>query len=94
MKRKYFRHLRHKNRNRYCRRKNRHHLLNKCRGGSRCDENMLWMDIEKHNLLHRIFRNDDPEYIMLVLDRMMDMKGYRRFRGVRLVRNQLHEVAA
>jgi hypothetical protein len=69
--------------------RNRHHLLNKCRGGSMMSENLVWMDIQKHNLLHKIFRNDDPEYIILALDRLMDAKGYHRFRGVRVVRNPI-----
>jgi hypothetical protein len=64
---------------------NRHHLLNKCRGGTRMDENMVWMYIEKHNLFHKIFHNDDPEYIIMALDRLMDMKGYHRFRGIHVL---------
>lgn len=74
--------IRHPNRQKKHKGQNRHHLLNKCRRGSSTDENLLWTDIGKHNLIHQIFRNDDPEYVILVLDRMMRMKHYRRFRGV------------
>lgn len=62
--------------------KNSHHLRNRCRQGSSTSENLLWIDIQKHRCLHEIFKNDDPEYVILVLDRMMKMKGYKRFRGV------------
>ena len=71
--------------------KNKHHLLNACRRGTSTSENLLWLDITKHNNLHKIFKNDDPEYVIMVLDRMMDMKGYKRFRGVRVeVENDYH----
>ena len=66
--------------------KNRHHLLNECRKGQSTSENLLWLDITKHNMLHKIFKNDDPEYVILALDRMMTMKGYHRFRGVKVLK--------
>ena len=56
--------------------KNRHHLINKCRGGDFSPSNILILNIEKHNEWHRLFKNSDPQYIIDVLTRMCRMKGY------------------
>lgn len=58
--------------------KNRHHLLNKVRGGDCSPENLLVLKKTKHEAWHTLFKNSDPEYIIAVLERMMKMKGYRR----------------
>jgi len=55
----------------------RHHLLNRCRQGTDCDENILMLTLEHHREWHRLFKNSDPEYIIAVLTRMMRMKHYR-----------------
>ena len=55
---------------------NRHHLLNKCRGGDFSPQNIIMLKVDKHNEWHRIFRNSDPEDIIRVLLRMCRMKGY------------------
>ena len=67
-----------RNRIRWSRRQNKHHLLNKCRGGDFSPENILWLKVWKHNEWHRVFKNSDPEYIIKVLQRMMRMKGYKK----------------
>jgi hypothetical protein len=56
---------------------NRHHLTNKCRGGDCSPENLLRLNVWKHELWHRLFKNSDPEYIITVLQRLMRMKNYR-----------------
>ena len=58
------------------RRKNRHHLRNKCRGGDFSPSNIALLKIWKHNQWHRVFRNSDPEYIIRVLLRLCRMKHY------------------
>ena len=60
----------------------KHHLLNKCRGGTYAPTNILMLAPQRHAEWHRLFRNSDPEYIIAVLRRMCRMKGY-----------QLHEEA-
>ena len=57
-------------------RQNRHHLMNKCRGGNTSPENILMLKTWKHDIWHRLFKNSDPEYIIAVLKRMCRMKGY------------------
>lgn len=62
---------------------NRHHLLNKCRGGGSSMENILWLDVEKHAAWHKLFKNSPPEdivaklrYAANTIERMMSLKGY------------------
>jgi hypothetical protein len=69
---------------------NRHHLLNRCQGGSMANENLVWLKIEEHHQnWHQLFNNSDPEHVILLLDRLMTMKGYKRFRGVHVTQEEL-----
>ena len=54
----------------------RHHLLNRVNGGTYALNNILMLAPERHAQWHKLFKNDDPQYIIDVLTRMCRMKGY------------------
>lgn len=54
---------------------NRHHIFNKCRGGTKAQSNMLRMDIERHNAWHFLFHNLSKREVAALLNRTCDMKG-------------------
>lgn len=67
-----------KRRNKHWQRKgkfNRHHIKNKCRGGRTTKENLLWMDIERHNAFHFLFKNMSFREVAALLIRCSEMKG-------------------
>ena len=76
----FHRHMRHPNRRKSGYRKmdkrNRHHLVNKVRGGDFSPENISLLKIWKHNQWHCIFKNSDPEYVVAVLTRWLRMRRY------------------
>ena len=53
----------------------KHHLVNKCRGGHATPDNLLQLWNDKHEIWHVLFKNDSPEEIIKVLERMIRMKG-------------------
>lgn len=55
-------------------RMNKHHLTPKSRFGDMSPNNLLLIDIEKHNLLHKIFGNRTWEEIIAVMVRVSQMK--------------------
>lgn len=58
--------------------KNKHHIRPKTKGGSSMDYNIANLDIDKHNLLHRIFGNATLYEIICILIRFAKMKGYEK----------------
>lgn len=54
---------------------NRHHIFNKCRGGTKTPENMLRMDIARHNAWHFLFHNLSYREVAALLIRTCEMKG-------------------
>ena len=56
--------------------RNRHHLTNRVNNGPTRKENLLYIDMEKHNLLHIIFKNLDLYEIIILLIRTARMKQY------------------
>jgi 16S rRNA U516 pseudouridylate synthase RsuA-like enzyme len=60
---------------------NRHHMLNKCNGGTWDTENILWLDIERHEWWHKIFRNLSHREVIELLIRTYKMKHHERVEG-------------
>ena len=46
---------------------NYHHIIPRSRNGQNTDENMLFLKMEKHHALHRIFGNMTPTQIVNTL---------------------------
>jgi hypothetical protein len=57
------------------RRFNRHHIVNKCRGGSMSSSNLLRIDVEKHRCWHELFKNMDFLQVARLLARCYAMKN-------------------
>lgn len=55
---------------------NRHHIFNKCRGGHKNPENLLTMDIARHNAWHFLFGNDDFLQVAHLLIRTYNLKNH------------------
>lgn len=49
---------------------NRHHNVAKSRGGSWKRKNIIWLDVDFHNELHRLFGNKSLKEIIAVLERL------------------------
>ena len=60
------------------RRTNKHHIRPKNRGGEAMDYNIANLDVDKHNLLHKIFGNATLYEIICILIRFSKMKGYEK----------------
>ena len=60
------------------RKKNKHHIKNKCNGGPTRPENLCDLKIEKHDFLHFIFKNMDYLEIAILLLRVCRAKHYER----------------
>lgn len=60
---------------------NRHHLTPKSVGGRNDNENILWIDIERHSLWHKLWGNRTLEQIIALLQRLARMKHrtHRRY---------------
>jgi hypothetical protein len=59
--------------------RNRHHfLLPKSRGGGMDFNNLLLIDIEKHEAWHRIFKNATAEEVLCLLERVVRAKKHQR----------------
>jgi len=50
--------------------RNRHHLLTKSRGGKDEVDNLLLIDMERHTLLHKLFGNKTIQEIIDLLERV------------------------
>lgn len=58
--------------------KNRHHLKPKSRGGQKVDSNMLLIDMEKHNAWHVLWGNRTLEEVIAVLQRLKHYKDQQK----------------
>ena len=56
---------------------NRHHIYNKCRGGKATTDNLLWMDIARHNAWHFLFKNMSFTEVAELLLRVVKIKKYQ-----------------
>jgi hypothetical protein len=63
-----------KKQKRYLKGRNHHHMTPVSRSGPAIPSNLLLIDIEKHNLLHKIFGNRTWEEIIAVMVRVSEMK--------------------
>jgi hypothetical protein len=55
---------------RSCKKMNRHHLINKCQGGTWDLHNILWIYINKHQVWHSLFKNLDLDQVIALLQRV------------------------
>jgi len=60
-------------------RKNRHHIINKCRGGDANKENILMMDINRHNAWHFLFKNGSFLDVVKLLIRCLRIKQHPEY---------------
>ena len=58
-------------------RRNRHHIINKCFGGSKSVENLLTLDTNRHDAWHLLFKNMDFLDVMRLLARTLKMKNHQ-----------------
>ena len=54
--------------------RNKHHLIPKSRGGGGSLNNLLLIDIEKHEAWHRIFKNATAQEVLDLLERVVRAK--------------------
>jgi hypothetical protein len=60
-----------------CGKFNRHHIKNKCRGGTWAPQNILIMDIQRHNAWHFLFRNMSFEEVIELLKRTLELQKFK-----------------
>lgn len=53
---------------------NRHHLVNKCKGGSSSKRNLLIIDIFRHRAWHELFQNLNLDEVIELLIRVKRAK--------------------
>ena len=61
--------------------KNKHHLTNKCRGGTNDLWNILFMDTIRHKAFHLLFGNKNLDEIIELLTRVKNIKNSQRERS-------------
>ena len=66
-----------KSRRRFAGRNWHHFLLPKSRGGDKSLNNLLLIDIEKHEAWHRIFKNATAEEVLALLERVVRAKKHQ-----------------
>lgn len=54
--------------------KTRHHIKNKCNKGTDNEANILMLFEEKHNAWHLLFRNEDLDGAIAILQRVKQIK--------------------
>ena len=54
--------------------RNRHHIINRCRGGADLPNNQLLIKIERHEAWHKLFKNLDLDEVIKLLLRVRRMK--------------------
>jgi hypothetical protein len=64
--------------------RNLHHLTPRSRGGKNTDDNLLLIDVEKHEYWHKIFGLKTLEETIALLIRLSKMKG--RHKNLREIR--------
>lgn len=57
---------------------NRHHLVNKCKGGGNQNWNIAILDIERHQYWHKVFGNLSLEEAIELLIRYKRIKDYQK----------------
>lgn len=57
-------------------RKNRHHIKNKCRGGTNDPKNIILLDTEKHKAFHFLFGNMDFLQAAALLQKAHSIKSH------------------
>lgn len=57
---------------------NKHHLLNKCKGGKNEEWNIAVLYIERHQYWHKIFGNKSLEEVIDLLIRLKRIKDYQK----------------
>lgn len=57
--------------------RNKHHLVPRSRGGNNTEQNLLLLDVHKHDLWHRLWGNRTIEEILALLSRMARMKRHQ-----------------
>lgn len=58
--------------------KNKHHIVNECRGGQKTPWNILIMDTARHAAWHFLFGNMDFEEVANLLQRCQRIKENRK----------------
>ena len=53
---------------------NRHHLTNRCMGGTMSIHNILWLDIQRHHAWHELFKNLNLDEVIELLIRVKSAK--------------------
>lgn len=56
---------------------NKHHLLNKCKGGTWDYHNILWIYINRHQMWHQLFRNLNLDEVIELLQRVKLAKEHQ-----------------
>lgn len=56
--------------------RNHHHLKNKCRGGLNTPNNLLLIKVERHKMWHKLFGNLSLNEVIDLLVRLREAKGY------------------
>jgi hypothetical protein len=56
--------------------RNKHHMKPSSRSGSSLESNLLTIDIDKHNLLHKIFGNLTWTEIIVIMIKTAKIKHY------------------
>ena len=57
--------------------RNRHHLVPKSRNGGNSPDNLLWIDIERHEYWHKVFGNRTLEEVIRLLIKLKELKTPR-----------------
>lgn len=60
-------------------RRNKHHLIPKCRGGEKILSNLLLIDIERHNAWHALWGTRTLDEVIELLLRVKHAKESQRF---------------
>lgn len=58
---------------------NKHHLVNKCNGGTSDIQNILWIYMERHSMWHTLFNNLDLGQVIELLIRVKSAKENQEF---------------
>ena len=53
---------------------NRHHWVNKSRGGKTSKKNISWLKVEKHRAWHILFKNLSLDEVIELLTRLRNIK--------------------
>lgn len=71
--------LKNKERRKNKRKRNKHHLIPKSRGGKKSKENLLLIDMERHEAWHRLWGNRTLDEVIELLLRVKSAKQHQGF---------------